>query len=85
MAKELIALPADDDRGSIRACHREWVLPWRFLANRPLGLLGYGFIYTNKESLSIGTGALLRGSDRDGAATSTTCSIASKPIPRSPR
>ena len=23
------------------------------------GLLGYGFIYTNKESLSIGTGALL--------------------------
>ncbi|HEU0115123.1 MAG TPA: FAD-dependent oxidoreductase, partial [Thermomicrobiales bacterium] len=58
VAKELIALPAAtiDDR---------FALPpgmgtaYEIFGESTMGLLGYGFIYTNKESLSIGTGALL--------------------------
>ncbi len=59
IAKELIALPAEkiDDR---------FALPpgmgaaYEIFGESTWGLLGYGFIYTNKESISIGTGALLQ-------------------------
>lgn len=58
VAKELIALPAGtiDDR---------FQLPpglgaaYEIFGESTWGLLGYGFIYTNRESISIGTGALL--------------------------
>jgi electron transfer flavoprotein-quinone oxidoreductase len=58
VAKELIALPAEkiEDR---------FALPeglgtaLEIFGESTWGLLGYGFIYTNKETLSIGTGALL--------------------------
>ncbi len=58
IAKELIALPAStiDDR---------FALPtglgtaYEIFGYSTWGLLGYGFIYTNKESISIGTGAML--------------------------
>lgn len=58
VAKELIALPSEkiDDR---------FALPpgmgaaYEIFGESTWGLLGYGFIYTNKESISIGTGALL--------------------------
>jgi electron transfer flavoprotein-quinone oxidoreductase len=58
VAKELIALPAE----TIEA---RFALPagqgtaLEIFGESTSGLLGYGFIYTNKESLSIGTGALL--------------------------
>ena len=58
VAKELIALPA----GTIE---ERFGLPpglgtaLEIFGESTMGLLGYGFIYTNKESLSIGTGALL--------------------------
>ena len=58
VAKELIALPSD----TIEA---RFALPagkgtaLEIFGESTAGLLGYGFIYTNKESLSIGTGALL--------------------------
>ncbi|HKG27336.1 MAG TPA: FAD-dependent oxidoreductase, partial [Thermomicrobiales bacterium] len=59
VAKELIGLPAEkiDDR---------FALPtglgtaYEIFGESTWGLLGYGFIYTNKESISIGTGALLQ-------------------------
>lgn len=59
IAKELISLPAEkiDDR---------FALPpgmgaaYEIFGESTWGLLGYGFIYTNKESISIGTGALLQ-------------------------
>jgi electron transfer flavoprotein-quinone oxidoreductase len=58
VAKELIALPAT-------TIEERFTLPAGFgtaleiFGESTWGLLGYGFIYTNKESLSIGTGALL--------------------------
>jgi electron transfer flavoprotein-quinone oxidoreductase len=58
VAKELIALPPD-------AIEARFALPegmgtaLEIFGESTEGLLGYGFIYTNKESVSIGTGALL--------------------------
>ena len=58
VAKELIGLPAD-------VIESRFGLPegmgtaLEIFGESTAGLLGYGFIYTNKESLSIGTGALL--------------------------
>jgi electron transfer flavoprotein-quinone oxidoreductase len=58
VAKELIALPA-------AAIEERFALPpgmgtaYEIFGESTMGLLGYGFIYTNKESLSIGAGALL--------------------------
>ena len=58
VAKELIALPAD-------VIEARFALPaglgtaLEIFGESTAGLLGYGFIYTNTESLSIGTGALL--------------------------
>lgn len=58
VAKELIALPAE-------TIDARFGLPpgmgtaLEIFGESTMGLLGYGFIYTNKESLSIGTGALL--------------------------
>ncbi|MCA9878569.1 MAG: FAD-dependent monooxygenase [Thermomicrobiales bacterium] len=58
VAKELIALPAN-------VIEARFGLPagmgtaLEIFGESTAGLLGYGFIYTNKESLSIGTGALL--------------------------
>jgi electron transfer flavoprotein-quinone oxidoreductase len=58
VAKELIALPPD-------VIESRFALPeglgtaLEIFGESTAGLLGYGFIYTNKESLSIGTGALL--------------------------
>ena len=40
-------------------CLTDTASRWRSLVNRPPGLLGYGFVYTNRETISIGTGALL--------------------------
>jgi len=61
VAKELLRLPAEEiDR-------RFAVPPGQGVAIEAFGaatggLLGYGFIYTNRETLSIGTGALLNAS-----------------------
>jgi electron transfer flavoprotein-quinone oxidoreductase len=58
VAKELIALPPD-------VIEARFGLPsglgtaLEIFGESTAGLLGYGFIYTNRESLSIGTGALL--------------------------
>lgn len=58
VAKELIALPAE----TIEA---RFGLPaglgtaLEIFGESTGGMLGYGFLYTNKESISIGTGALL--------------------------
>jgi electron transfer flavoprotein-quinone oxidoreductase len=58
VAKELIALPA-------KTIEERFALPEglgtavEIFGESTSGLLGYGFIYTNKESVSIGTGALL--------------------------
>lgn len=58
VAKELIALPPAD-------IEARFGLPagmgaaLEIFGESTAGLLGYGFIYTNRESLSIGTGALL--------------------------
>lgn len=58
VAKEVIALPPD-------LIEARFALPpgmgtaLEIFGESTAGLLGYGFIYTNKESLSIGTGALL--------------------------
>src|SRR5919112_3086121 len=59
VAKELIALPPD-------VIEARFALPagmgtaLEIFGESTSGLLGYGFIYTNKESISIGTGALLQ-------------------------
>lgn len=59
VAKELIALPA-------ATIEERFNLPpgmgtaLEIFGESTQGLLGYGFIYTNKESLSVGTGALLQ-------------------------
>jgi electron transfer flavoprotein-quinone oxidoreductase len=58
IAKELIALPAG-------VIEERFNLPsglgtaLEIFGESTWGLLGYGFIYTNKETLSVGTGALL--------------------------
>lgn len=59
VAKELIALPA-------ATIEERFNLPpglgtaLEIFGESTQGLLGYGFIYTNKDSLSVGTGALLQ-------------------------
>ncbi|MCC6944482.1 MAG: FAD-dependent monooxygenase [Thermomicrobiales bacterium] len=59
IAKELIALPAEkiDDRFALPA---GLGAAYEIVGESTWGMLGYGFIYTNKESISIGTGALLQ-------------------------
>jgi electron transfer flavoprotein-quinone oxidoreductase len=58
VAKELIALPAEkiEDRFSLPI---GFGAALEIFGESTWGLLGYGFIYTNKESLSIGAGARL--------------------------
>ncbi|HYO30453.1 MAG TPA: FAD-dependent oxidoreductase [Thermomicrobiales bacterium] len=58
VAKELIALPAEkiEDRFALE---RGMGTALEIFGESTWGLLGYGFVYTNKESVSIGTGALL--------------------------
>lgn len=58
VAKELIALPAEkiEDRFALPSGLGTAL---EIFGESTQGLLGYGFIYTNKESISIGTGALL--------------------------
>ncbi len=58
VAKELIALPPGtiEDRFNLPSGLGTAL---EIFGEATMGLLGYGFIYTNKESLSIGTGALL--------------------------
>jgi electron transfer flavoprotein-quinone oxidoreductase len=65
VAKELIALPAEkiEDRFNLPAGLGTAL---EIFGESTWGLLGYGFIYTNKESLSIGTGALLEDLIRTG-------------------
>lgn len=65
VAKELIALPAEkiEDRFALPAGMGTAL---EIFGESTWGLLGYGFIYTNKESLSIGTGALLEDLIRTG-------------------
>ncbi len=65
VAKELIALPAEkiEDRFGLPAGLGTAL---EIFGESTWGLLGYGFIYTNNESLSIGTGALLEDLIRTG-------------------
>ena len=58
VAKELIAMPAGtiEDRFGLPPGLGTAL---EIFGESTMGLLGYGFIYTNQESLSIGTGALL--------------------------
>ncbi len=58
MAKDLIALPAEkiEDRFALEPGMGTAL---EIFGESTWGLLGYGFVYTNKESISIGTGALL--------------------------
>lgn len=58
VAKELIALPSGtiEDRFSLPTGMGTAL---EIFGESTWGLLGYGFIYTNKETLSVGTGALL--------------------------
>jgi electron transfer flavoprotein-quinone oxidoreductase len=58
VAKELIALPAAviEDRFALPSGMGTAL---EIFGESTAGLLGYGFIYTNRESLSVGTGALL--------------------------
>jgi electron transfer flavoprotein-quinone oxidoreductase len=58
VAKELIALPAEkiEDRFGLPPGLGTAL---EIFGESTWGLLGYGFIYTNRETLSIGTGALL--------------------------
>lgn len=58
VAKELISLPAEkiEDRFALPTGLGTAL---EIFGESTQGLLGYGFIYTNKESISIGTGALL--------------------------
>jgi electron transfer flavoprotein-quinone oxidoreductase len=59
VAKELIALPAGtiEDRFQLPA---GLGTAYEIFGESTWNMLGYGFIYTNLESLSIGTGALLQ-------------------------
>jgi electron transfer flavoprotein-quinone oxidoreductase len=58
VAKELIALPAEkiEDRFALP---QGMGTALEIFGESTANLLGYGFIYTNNESISIGTGALL--------------------------
>lgn len=58
VAKELIRLPASviEDRFNLP---EGMGTALEIFGESTWGLLGYGFIYTNKDSLSVGTGALL--------------------------
>ena len=58
VAKELIALPAEkiEDRFALESGTGTAL---EIFGESTWGLLGYGFVYTNRESISIGTGALL--------------------------
>lgn len=58
VAKELVSLPAGkiEDRFSLPT---GMGAAYEVFGESTHGLLGYGFIYTNKDSISIGTGALL--------------------------
>ena len=58
VAKELIALPPDVIESRF-ALQPGLGTALEIFGESTAGLLGYGFIYTNKESLSVGTGALL--------------------------
>lgn len=58
VAKELLRLPAQEIERRFNVSPGEGVAIEAFGASTG-GLLGYGFIYTNRETLSIGTGALL--------------------------
>lgn len=59
VAKELIRLPAEtiEDRFQLP---KGMGTAYEIFGESTWGMLGYGFIYTNKESISIGTGALLQ-------------------------
>jgi electron transfer flavoprotein-quinone oxidoreductase len=59
VAKELIALPPEkiEDRFALPS---GLGTAYEIFGESTWGLLGYGFIYTNKASISIGTGALLQ-------------------------
>ena len=59
VAKELIRLPAAtiEDRFQLPV---GMGTAYEIFGESTWGMLGYGFIYTNKESISIGTGALLQ-------------------------
>ena len=65
VAKELIALPAGtiEDRFALPAGMGTAL---EVFGEATWGLLGYGFVYTNRDSLSIGTGALLEDLIRTG-------------------
>lgn len=65
IAKETIGLPAEkiEDRFALP---RGLGTALEIFGESTQGLLGYGFVYTNKESLSIGTGALLEDLIRTG-------------------
>jgi len=65
VAKELIALPAEkiEDRFGLPTGLGTAL---EIFGESTSGLLGYGFIYTNNESLAIGTGALLEDLIRTG-------------------
>ena len=58
VAKELIALPGEkiEDRFALPA---GLGAAYEMFGESTSGLLGYGFIYTNKDTISIGTGGLL--------------------------
>ena len=58
VAKELISLPAEkiEDRFALPS---GFGAAYEIFGESTSGLLGYGFIYTNQESISIGTGGLL--------------------------
>ncbi len=58
VAKELLRLPAGEIERRFAVPPEQGVAIEAFGAATG-GLLGYGFIYTNRETLSIGTGALL--------------------------
>lgn len=58
VAKELIALPSETIEARF-ALPEGMGTALEIFGESTMGLLGYGFIYTNRESLSIGTGALL--------------------------
>jgi electron transfer flavoprotein-quinone oxidoreductase len=58
VAKELIALPADVIEARF-ALPKGMGTAVEVFGESTAGLLGYGFIYTNRESISFGTGALL--------------------------
>jgi len=65
VAKELIALPSGtiEDRFNLPSGLGTAL---EIFGESTWGLLGYGFIYTNKDTLSLGTGALLEDLIRTG-------------------